>query len=87
MGRHETDFVSAIVGVVFVVLGAILVGGRVEADDFSAAWALPAVLIAIGLVVAAVAANRYRSLRNSRRAQEPEELGLEQESVSETRFD
>jgi peptidoglycan/LPS O-acetylase OafA/YrhL len=62
--RHDTDFVSAIAGLLFVFLGAILVGGRVEADDFSAAWALPAVLIAIGLVVAAAAANRHRALRS-----------------------
>lgn len=72
MDRHETDFVSAVVGVVFVVLGAILVGGHVEADDFSSAWALPAILIAIGLVAGAVAANRQRSLRSSRDDQEAE---------------
>ena len=63
MKRHDTDFVSAIAGLLFVFLGAILLGGRVEADDFSALWALPASLIAIGLVVAAAAANRYKSVR------------------------
>jgi hypothetical protein len=63
--KHGTDFVSAIAGLLFVLLGALLVGGRVEADDFSSLWALPAVLIAIGLVVAAVAANRYKSLRSA----------------------
>ena len=73
MGRHETDFVSGVVGVVFVVLGAILVGGSVEADDFSAAWALPAMLIAIGLVAGAFAANTHRSLRRSPDAGEVEE--------------
>ena len=65
MKRHHTDFVSAIAGLLFVFLGAVLVGGRVEADDFSPLWALPAVLIAIGLIVAAAAANRYRSVRSS----------------------
>jgi hypothetical protein len=63
VGRHPTDFVSAIAGLLLVLLGAVLVGGRVEADDFSAAWALPGILIAIGLIVAAAAANRARSTR------------------------
>ncbi|HEY7874901.1 MAG TPA: hypothetical protein VIG64_07235 [Actinomycetota bacterium] len=63
MGRHDTDFVSAIAGILFLVIGGVLAGGRVEADDFSAMWALPAVLIAVGLVVAAVAANRFKSGR------------------------
>jgi hypothetical protein len=63
--RHEADFVSAIAGLLFVFLGAVMLGGRVEADDFSALWVLPAVLIALGLVVAAAGANRYRSVRAS----------------------
>ena len=65
MGRHDTDYVSAIAGLLIIFLGAILLGGRVEADDFSASWSLPAILIAIGLVVAATAGNRHRAARRS----------------------
>jgi drug/metabolite transporter (DMT)-like permease len=80
--RHSTDFVSAIAGLLFVFLGAVMLGGRVEVDDFSGAWALPALLIAVGLVVAAAAANRHKSVRDAERMA-PEEAGETIERVLE----
>lgn len=60
MQRHETDAVSLVCGVIFTVIGVLFLSGRVDAFDFVSVWALPAALLATGLVLAAVALTRYR---------------------------
>ena len=60
MQRHETDAVSLTCGVIFLVIGVLFLSGEVDAFDFVADWALPAALLAIGLVLGAVALGRYR---------------------------
>jgi VIT1/CCC1 family predicted Fe2+/Mn2+ transporter len=65
MKRHETDLLSLVFGVILMITGLLFVSGRVDAADFVSVWALPAALLATGIVLGAVAMTRYR------RRQEP----------------
>ena len=61
--RHETDAVSFTFGLIFLILGIVFLSGSVNPFDFVSVWALPAGLLAIGLVLAALALTRYRNNR------------------------
>ncbi|HWC14102.1 MAG TPA: hypothetical protein VG929_05860 [Actinomycetota bacterium] len=63
MQRHDTDAVSLTFGVIFLVLGIVFLTGSVNPFDFVSVWALPAGLLATGLVLAAAALTRYRNHR------------------------
>jgi hypothetical protein len=63
--RHETDAVSLAFGVILLAIGVSFVSGRVDASDFVSLWALPAALLATGIVLAAVALTRHRQDRES----------------------
>lgn len=63
MQRHETDAVSLTFGLIFLVLGIVFLTGSVNPFDFVSVWALPAGLLATGLVLAAAALTRYRNHR------------------------
>lgn len=60
MKRHETDAISLVCGLIFVVVGGLFLSGRVDAFDFLSVWALPFALLAVGLVMGAIALTRHR---------------------------
>lgn len=60
MKRHETDLFSLAVGVILLITGLLFVSGRVDAADLVSVWALPAGLLATGIVLAALALTRFR---------------------------
>jgi hypothetical protein len=51
---------SLVFGVILMITGLLFVSGRVDAADFVSVWALPAALLATGIVLATVALTRYR---------------------------
>ncbi|HEV3472673.1 MAG TPA: hypothetical protein VG408_05640, partial [Actinomycetota bacterium] len=61
--RHETDALSLAFAIIFMTIGGLFMTGRVDAFDFISTWALPGVLVATGVVLAAVATMRYRRNR------------------------
>ncbi len=63
MDRHRTDVVSLSFGLIFALLGAAFASGRIDGGEFIRLWALPSLLIAAGIVLAAVAAARYQRTR------------------------
>jgi hypothetical protein len=60
VARHETDLLSLVFAIVFVALGATFLTGDVDVTDFFSVWALPTLFLSAGLVLVAVAVNRYR---------------------------
>jgi hypothetical protein len=58
--RHETDLLSLVFALIFVTQGAIFLTGDIDVTDFISVWALPVVFLSAGLVLVAVALNRYR---------------------------
>lgn len=63
MQRHETDAISLACGGIFLMIGVVFLTGRVDAFDFVSVWGLPAVLLATGIVLGAVALTRHRRAR------------------------
>lgn len=62
MQRHETDPLSLAFGIIFAAIGGAFLFGDLDAFEFVSVWALPAVLLATGIVLAAVAIARHRKL-------------------------
>lgn len=62
MQRHETDPLSLAFGIIFAAIGSAFLFGDLDAFEFLSVWALPAVLLASGIVLAAVAIARHRKL-------------------------
>lgn len=60
MKRHETDAVSLVCGLIFLIVGGLFLSGRIDAFDFLSVWALPFALLAVGLVMGAIALTRHR---------------------------
>ena len=62
MQRHETDPLSLAFGVIFAAIGGAFLFGNIDAFEFVSVWALPAVLLATGIVLGAVAIARHRKI-------------------------
>ena len=62
MQRHETDPLSLAFGVIFATIGGVFLFGNIDAFEFVSVWALPAILLATGVVLGAVAIARHRKL-------------------------
>lgn len=62
MQRHETDPLSLAFGIIFAAIGGVFLFGSIDAFEFVSVWALPAVLLATGIVLGAVAIARHRKL-------------------------
>ena len=62
MQRHETDPLSLAFGVIFAAIGGVFLFGNIDAFEFVSVWALPAILLATGVVLGAVAIARHRKL-------------------------
>ena len=60
MQRHETDPISLAFAVIFLTIGGAFLFGDVDAFEFVSVWALPAVLLATGILLGAVALGRHR---------------------------
>lgn len=60
MQRHDMDVVSLAFAAIFITIGAIFLTGTIDAGEFVSVWALPAGLLATGLVLGGVALARYR---------------------------
>lgn len=60
MQRHETDPLSLAFAFIFLTIGGAFLFGDIDAFEFVSVWALPAVLLATGIVLGAVALNRHR---------------------------
>ena len=63
MGRHPTDVISLSFGLIFTLLGAAFASGRIDGGEFVRVWALPSLLIAAGVVLAAMAIARHQRIR------------------------
>jgi hypothetical protein len=61
MGRHDFDPLSFLVGLLFVVLGLVLLGGTAARDGLSLAWSGPAVAICLGILIVIAVRPRSRS--------------------------
>ena len=63
MGRHPTDVVSLSFGLIFTLLGAAFASGGIDGGEFIRVWALPSLLIAAGVVLAAIAVARHQRIK------------------------
>lgn len=63
MGRHPTDVISLSFGLIFMLLGAVFASGRIDGGEFIRVWAVPSLMIAAGVVLAAMAIARHQRAR------------------------
>lgn len=76
MQRHETDPLSLAFGIIFAAIGGAFLFGDLDAFEFVSVWALPGILLAIGIVLAAVAIARHRKLAGAQIAGPTDENDL-----------
>ena len=79
MQRHETDPLSLAFAFIFLSIGAAFLFGDIDAFEFVSVWALPAVLLATGIVLGAVAVSRHRKAAAewAERPEDQSDLSLE----------
>lgn len=70
MKRHPFDPFSFVFGISFMVLGLVLLNGRIDFADISGSTMLPLPLIFVGLLLGAMAISR---IERPERADEPDE--------------
>ena len=63
MGRHPTDVISLSFGIIFTLLGAAFASGGIDGGEFIRVWALPSLMIAAGVILAAMAIARHQRIR------------------------
>ncbi|MFP5298883.1 MAG: hypothetical protein ACLGHL_07860 [Actinomycetota bacterium] len=79
MGRHPTDFISLSFGLIFASLGLAFAAGGIDGGEFIRVWALPSLLIAVGVVIAAMAIARHQRIKLEEREEVADGLGSTEE--------
>lgn len=75
MKTHDTDLVSLLSGLLFVVVGIVVLAGGVDLDllDLDVAWLGPTILMVVGVGVLLSAFDRNRDDDSSR----PQEVAVD----------